>query len=415
LAKDIQDLEEELVLLNWLKKLFAYHSLKASVAEIEQRIKNLTEHIETSQESNAKLINSKEAISLLDDVEPHEENTSPKIELRKNRFKIAQLTSVNVMKGDTANLHEDPKQPEKEEINLFSQESFLEFAPASRKTPKSKAKKRRTGRILSSSPISESSLKRTPKRSDFARKPLTFESIEECTFNGGSNDGFGYFLNDSSLEFDNCSPQLGLDFDMSTKLIVENSKEMSSSISGVPEEVIPTSQEIFEEFITTDAVSSNHAFESEASNRKWDSYREPPVAELEIPAISPKKLTSFIESESSDDNNTNAPIKTIDTNRIQILTENSKKRTKRRTVNVEFETPKKSKSSFQIKYMDGPCGTPKTIRWLLNRTKEKYNRKYQTAQNFENIFYEDEPLCMRDPIEIILNDNDVVSVSKSKR
>jgi hypothetical protein len=72
---------------------------------------------------------------------------------------------------------------------------------------------------------------------------------------------------------------------------------------------------------------------------------------------------------------------------------------------VQYETPKKSTRTFTIPYSDGPFGTPKTVAWLLQETKLRYEERHKHAVDFAEIILDDEPLCPRDALKHILEPN----------
>jgi hypothetical protein len=75
-------------------------------------------------------------------------------------------------------------------------------------------------------------------------------------------------------------------------------------------------------------------------------------------------------------------------------------------VRVEYETPKKSRRSFLIPYNDGPAGTPKTVRWLIDETNLRYRERHNATNSpIKQLLLDGEELCLRDPLRHILDPN----------
>ena len=85
-----------------------------------------------------------------------------------------------------------------------------------------------------------------------------------------------------------------------------------------------------------------------------------------------------------------------------------------RNIKIEFTTPEKSHSAFfSIPYEDGPTGTPRTVRWLLKEARSRYSDIYDVDPNdISSLELKGEPLCTRDVLLHVLEDNDVVKIVK---
>jgi hypothetical protein len=71
---------------------------------------------------------------------------------------------------------------------------------------------------------------------------------------------------------------------------------------------------------------------------------------------------------------------------------------------IHYETPKKSRKHFTIPYNDGPMGTPKTVRWLLDETNIRYKERHKTSSSsIKQLWFDGEELCPRDALKLILD------------
>ncbi|KAJ3276068.1 hypothetical protein HDV01_006238 [Terramyces sp. JEL0728] len=80
-----------------------------------------------------------------------------------------------------------------------------------------------------------------------------------------------------------------------------------------------------------------------------------------------------------------------------------------RKIQVEYTTPKKSNSKFTIPYYNGPNGTPKTFKWLLDETRRRYIDRHDVPGRIDKLVNEEgEVLCSWDVIEHMVEENEKV-------
>lgn len=105
----------------------------------------------------------------------------------------------------------------------------------------------------------------------------------------------------------------------------------------------------------------------------------------------------------------NRKSKTPDPHRSQFTPVQQYHPTKIRKILVEYSTPTKSKSKFTIPYYNGPNGTPKTFKWLLEETRRRYIDRHDVPGKIDRLVNEEgEVLCSWDAIEHMIDENEKV-------
>ncbi|KAJ3322613.1 hypothetical protein HDV06_002827 [Boothiomyces sp. JEL0866] len=100
---------------------------------------------------------------------------------------------------------------------------------------------------------------------------------------------------------------------------------------------------------------------------------------------------------------------TPDLHRTEFTPVQQYKPTKIRKIQVEYSTPKKSHSKFTIPYYNGPNGTPKTFKWLLEETRRRYIDRHDVPGKIEKLVnQEGEVMCSWDVIEHMIEENEKV-------
>jgi hypothetical protein len=73
-------------------------------------------------------------------------------------------------------------------------------------------------------------------------------------------------------------------------------------------------------------------------------------------------------------------------------------------------SPKKTKRIFTIPGNDGPLGTPKTVKYLIDETKKRFKERHKLESNdISDLYRNGEQLFQRDPLKHILESDAVVT------
>ena len=317
--------------------------------------------------------------------------------------------------------------------------------------PKSLTKGKRRNIIFSSSPISQNTINRgdckTPTQNQFDNQFFDEwqEDIDEISF--GRRNSTDQMREDDQLSFGRKESPGPFSDDMvlhdyPTNILVRNSSHIEEAISSA--EVIPSSQgleppidnswgvgklipdkEISLDHIPTadiddDELMIHDKFE-ESIKLKSDINCNNEVAIKDLhPTIEISIASSTICEKSSEATSDKMPkfnrnAKTLTKNEAMLVEERfASAREDSKSITIEYQTPTKSQpAKMKIPYPDGPAGTPKTVRWLLNETRLRYLETHNSdPTEIIALEHDGEILCPRDALSFILDDGDVVQTVK---